>query len=179
MTNARRLFTVVLTFTAAASMAQERDVRVDVLIKGEPVMGFVPAENRAGSNQRGVCSEVDETGVKTRDGVPIRGFELTGWKEGDGYRVLVFAIVPTQEPGSKGLCSDGTGFKRVEFGDLHVKPGQKVTVPKMKDAGMTPWVLRVGGREGIFPQPGAYEEPPDKPLQSTSGIGARAAPKQR
>lgn len=143
MINTLKLFTLLLAVTAATSMAQEQRVQVEVLIKGKPVMGFVPAENRTGANQRGVCSEVDETGAKTNDGDPIRGFEFTGWKEGDGYRVLVFAIVPSQEPGSRGLCSQGTGFKRVEFGDVRVKAGQELTVPKMKDAGMIPWVLRV------------------------------------
>ena len=30
-----------------------------------------------------VCSEVGEAGAKTEDGLLIRAFEFTGWKEGD------------------------------------------------------------------------------------------------
>jgi len=144
MTKAITLFTVLLAVTAASSSrAGIQRVMVDILIKGDPVMGFVPAEDRAGSSQRGVCSEVDEAGGKTKDGAPIRGFAFTGWKEGNGYRVLVFAIVASDDPGSTGLCSEGTGFKRVDFADLRVKAGQQLAISKMKDAGMTPWVIKV------------------------------------
>ncbi|HEU4690764.1 MAG TPA: hypothetical protein VFS23_20485, partial [Vicinamibacterales bacterium] len=67
--------------------------------------------------------------------------------EGDGYRVLVAAIVPSQDRDSRGLCAEGTGFKRVEFDDLVVKDGHELAVAKMQDAGLTPWVLRVGRQQ--------------------------------
>ena len=57
--------------------------------------------------------------------------------------MLVLAIVASDDQGSTGLCSEGTGFKRVDFADLRVKAGQQLAISKMKDAGMTPWVIKV------------------------------------
>ena len=85
MTRMRELLIVWLVVASATSMAQETQAWINVVIRGKPVMAFVPAENRAGHSQRGVCSEVGETGAKTKDGLPIRAFEFTGWQEGAGY----------------------------------------------------------------------------------------------
>jgi hypothetical protein len=144
----RVMLAVMLSAATATAVAQDRQVWINVLIKGKVVMGFLPAEDRSTHSSRGVCAEVEEAGARTQDGQPIRALDLTGWKEGEGYRVLVFAIVPARgEPGSQGLCSEGTGFKRVEFADLRVRAGRDITILKMRDAGMTPWVIRAGPKE--------------------------------
>lgn len=149
MSRVRELLTVLLVVAAGTSIAQEGEVWVNVLIKGKAVMAFLPAESRSGHSQRGVCSEVDEAGAKTNDGLPIRAFEFTGWKDGGGYRVMVFAIVPTREAGSQGLCAEGTGFKRVAFEDLRLQSGKELVISKMKEAGMTPWVIKAGRKEAM------------------------------
>ena len=145
-----RVFLAGFLFVAsAAAMAQEQEVWVNVLINGKAVMGFVPAADRSRQSERGTCSELREAGAKTRTGLPIRAFEFTGWKEGEGYRVLVFAIVPTGGPVSQTPCSDGGGFKRVEFDNFRVKAGQELTISAMKDAGLAPWMIRTGRKEAI------------------------------
>lgn len=133
-----------LVVASAAAMAQEQRVWVDVLINGKVAMGFAPAADRSSRNTRGVCSQLSEAGGKTKDGLPIRAFDFSGWKEGDAYRVVVFAIVPTGGPVSQTPCSEGGGFKRAEFDSFRVKPGEELTIAKMKDAGLTPWVIRTG-----------------------------------
>lgn len=62
-------------------------------------------------------------------------------------KVVVFAIVPTGGPVSQTPCSDGPGFKRVEFDNFRVKSGEELTISKMKDAGVAPWVIRTGREE--------------------------------
>src|SRR5688572_20249712 len=116
-----KVFLGFLVLASAAAMAQEQRVWVDVLINGKAVMGFAPAADRSSQNTGGVCSQLTEDGAKTKDGLPIRAFDFTGWKEGDAYRVVVFAIVPTGGPVSQPPCSEGGGFKRVEFDNLRVK----------------------------------------------------------
>lgn len=147
MTRVCGLLAVFLVVASASLRAQDQEVWIHVVINGKAVMGFVPAENRSAGSQRGVCSEVGDAGARTKDGSPIRGFEFTGWREGRRYHVVVFAIVPTREPGSQGLCAEGTGFKRVEFGTLRISSGEELTIPEMKEAGMTPWVIRAGRKE--------------------------------
>ena len=142
---------VLIAFVAtvpSATLAQDQQVWVNVLINGEAVMGFVPAEDRAGQDKRGVCSEVTDRGAKTKDGASIRALKFTGWKENDGYRVLVFAIVSGEDATStQRRCDEGSGSKRVAFDDVRVKSGDQITLAKMKDAGMTPWVIRVGPQD--------------------------------
>ena len=139
----------LLVVASAPLMAQEQQVWVNVLINGKAVMGFQPAAAPAGQSQRGVCSEVTEAGARTSNGAPIRAFEFTGWKEGERYRVLMFAIVPAERSVASGPCSARTGFKRVEFEDLRVRSGEELTISKMKAAGVTPWVIRAGRKEVI------------------------------
>jgi hypothetical protein len=139
-----------LVAASAATIAQEPPVRVDVLLKGKAVMSFVPAADRSGQGSRGTCSEVSEAGAKTKDGLPIRAFEFTGWKEGEGYRVLMFAIVPAGGPSLQTPCSAGAGFKRVEFANLRLKSEDEVTLSSMKAAGVEPWVIKIGPRKTRF-----------------------------
>lgn len=122
-----------LIVASATLTAQDQQVWVNVLIKGKAVMGFVPAPDQSSQDQRGVDSAVDEAGARTKDGMSIRAFEFRGWKEGDGYRVEVFAI--------------GPGLKRIEFDSFLIKAGEERIISKMKDAGVTPWVIRVGRKE--------------------------------
>ena len=145
MSKMRRILLALLVAISAPVMAAQDEVWVNVLIEGKVAMGFAPAANREGSRHRGVSSDVGAE-AKTRKGEPIRSFELTGWKEGDSYRVLVFALVPNAE-----INSGGSRLKSVEFADLRLKAGQERAIPGMKEAGVTPWVLRVGRREPIQP----------------------------
>ena len=128
------LMVVMLVVCAGKSQAQGDDVWVNVLIGGKPAMGFIPATERSKSLEGGVRSEVQDANAKMRDGARVSAFEFKGWKERDGYRVLVLALVRT-ETGS---------LKSVEFDSLHVRAGQQVVLNKMKDVGVTPWTIRVG-----------------------------------
>lgn len=134
--------------SAHPSVQSDERVWVNVVRNGRTMMNFVPAEDRSGASSRGVCSEVTEAQARTTDGKPIRGFELTGWKQGDHYRVRVYAVVPAQDlTGTRGICSPGSGYKLVEFDDVLIAPGQEIALQKMEGAGLKPWALRAGRRE--------------------------------
>jgi len=149
MSLVRQFLASCLVVASAVVMAQQQEVWVNVIINGKAVMGFVPAADQSRQGERGVCSQVTEAGAKTKDGLPIRAFEFTGWKEGDRYRVVVFAMVPSGGPVSQTPCSEGSGLKRVEFDNVLVKSGEEFTIAKMKAAGVTPWVIRTGRQEPI------------------------------
>ena len=141
-----RVLLIVLSVAASATvMAQDELVWITVFIGGKAVMGFVPAPEASTQSERGVCSEVQEAGAKIKDGTPIRAFEFTGWRENGGYQIRVFAVVPAQgEPGSRGLCTKGRGFKRLDFATLRARSGDEIVIERMKDAGVAPWEIRVG-----------------------------------
>ena len=149
MTKVLHFLTGCLVVASTAVMAQGQDVWVNIMINGKAAGSFVPAADQSRQGERGVCSQVTEAGAKTRDGLPIRAFEFTGWKEGDQYRVMVFAIVPSGGPVTPIACSGGAGFKRVEFDNVRVKSAEEFTIAKMKDAGVAPWVIRTGRKEPI------------------------------
>jgi hypothetical protein len=149
MSKLRHFLTGCLVVASATVMAQVQEVWVNVIINGKAVMGFVPAEDQSRQGERGVCSQVTEAGAKTSDGLPIRAFEFAGWKEGDRYRVLVYAMVPSGGPVSQTPCSEGSRLKRVEFDNVLVKSGEEFTIAKMTGAGMAPWVIRTGRKEPI------------------------------
>ena len=131
------LTTMMLVASARTPRAQNEEVWVNVLIAGKPVMAFIPAPDRSQVGERGVSSEVDEPNARMRDGARVRAFEFRGWKERDGYRVLVLAMVRA-ETGS---------LKAVEFDNLLLRNGQQVVLNKMKSVGATPWTIRVGHLE--------------------------------
>lgn len=130
-----------LIVASVAVLAREQQVWLDVAVNGKSVGGFAPAPDKASMNQTGVGEDVTAAGVKTKDGASIRGFELRAWKEGERYRVLAFAIVSTDDRGSR-VPGYGAGFKQVEFDAALVKLGEEWTISKMKDVGVNPWVLR-------------------------------------
>ena len=135
---------------SAVTIGQDPPVQVDVLLNGKAVMSFVPAADRSGQASRGTCSEVSDSGAKTKDGQPIRALEFTGWKEGEGYRVLLFAMVPAGGRSLQTPCFARDGFKRVEFDSLRLKSEDEVILSSMKAAGVEPWVIRIGPRKTRF-----------------------------
>jgi hypothetical protein len=57
--------TAVSVVAYGTGVLRAQGVWVNVLVKGQAVMSFVPANDRSGSQQRGVCSVIDETGATT------------------------------------------------------------------------------------------------------------------
>jgi hypothetical protein len=132
------LLTVVVSLlTLGAIVSGAQRVWITVLIDGREVAGFAPRpEPYALGAGPSVCAGVRDAEAKTKDGLPIRAFELIGWKEGDGYRVFAFSV--------EALCSPGV--RRIEFGSIHLGVGQEVLFEEMRAVGATPWSLRVDNR---------------------------------
>lgn len=139
------LLIAVVPIASKVALAQDDQVWVNVLIGGKPVMAVVAAPEPY-TDGPSVCSAVE--GARMKDGAPIWALEFIGWKEGSGYRVRVFAVLPAQgNPGPEPLCFEGPKLKRVEFASLHLESGKGVVIEKMKDVGVKPWMLRVGPKE--------------------------------
>jgi hypothetical protein len=78
---------------------------------------------------------VPEGESKTKDGLPIRGFQFIGWKEADGVRVFAFVVVPPAQGSPDGAD------RRLDFGSVHIRSGEKLAFDKMKDVGIAPWTI--------------------------------------
>ena len=149
MTGANAFLTIVLVFFMAGQDVGDGRVWINVLVNGKPVMSFVPADTEADRDSRGVFSAVDQP-AKTRNGEQIKAFHLSGWKEGDAYRIMITACVPARtRSDASSSCSENSDLKSVEFVSLRIRAGQQVTIPRMKEAGMTPWSLRAGRKETL------------------------------
>lgn len=136
------------TFSAGAVQRPDQfvsDVWVVVVINGREAMGFAP---RTGPYTDGAPSVYSEAGVpdlRTRDGAPVKGFRFHGWRDGEVYRIVAFAVVPADRA-PKTAPDDVGAFKRIEFGRLEIRPGEEKPFPGMKEIGMTPWTIRVALR---------------------------------
>jgi len=143
----RAIAAVLLTALGCASAVvsgQDQRTWVHIVIGGHEAMSFVPLDEPYTECGPGVGGAVHEPAAKAKDGTPIRGFEFTGWKEGDGYRVMVFAQIPGGAPGGARAACQTNGLKRMDFGSVHLRAGTEVAFTKMKEVGVTPWVIRVG-----------------------------------
>ena len=119
-----------------AIVVQDQQVMVGIVIDGTEQMGFVPRLEPYTQGGPAVSFPIRDGQARTKDGLIVRGFEFIGWKEGDGYRVFAFVIVPPK-PDSPGA------ERRLDFASVHVRVGEAVPFEKMKDVGLTPWTIRV------------------------------------
>ena len=139
------LLIAVLAILSEPTTAEGEQVWVNVLIGGKPVMAVVAAPEPY-TDGPSVCSAIE--GARMQDGTPVRALEFIGWKEGTGYRVRVFAVVPAAaKSGPEPLCFQGPELTRVDFASLHLEAGKSLVIAKMEEAGVEPWVLRVGAKE--------------------------------
>jgi hypothetical protein len=116
---------------------QGQAMTVHVVIDGKEEIGFVPREEPYTQGGPSVSFRVRDGQARTKDGLAVRGFAFIGWKEGDGYRVFAFVIVPPRPESTAG------GERRLDFASVHVRPGEAIPLEKMKDIGLTPWTIRV------------------------------------
>jgi hypothetical protein len=116
---------------------QDQQVIVAIVIEGKEVAFFVPRPEPYTQGGPAVSYPVRDGLAKTTDGLAVRGFEFIGWKEGDGYRVFAFVIVPPKPD------APGSGERRLDFASVHVRAGESVPLQKMKDVGLAPWTIRV------------------------------------
>lgn len=114
---------------------QDQQVVVAIVIDGQERAGFAPRPEPYTQGGPTVSVPIRDAQAKTKGGLVVRGFEFIGWKEGDGYRVFAFVIVPPRS---------GSGVeRRLDFGSVHVPVGEAVPFEKMKEVGLTPWTIRV------------------------------------
>jgi hypothetical protein len=133
--------TVFLTIVGGLGMraisVQDQQVMVGIVIDGKEQIGFAPRPEPYTQGGPAVSFPIRDGQAKTKDGLIVRGFEFIGWKEGDGYRVFAFVIVPPKSDSNAG------GERRLDFASVHVRVGEAVPFEKMKDVGLTPWTIRV------------------------------------
>jgi hypothetical protein len=87
----------------------------------------------------------DRKDIRTSDGLIITGFEFIGWAEGDGTRVLVFALVP-QKGAPNTYMPNGTAdlLERRDFATYQILRDQGVAIAEMRDLGLEPMILHAG-----------------------------------
>jgi hypothetical protein len=87
----------------------------------------------------------DRKDIRTSDGLIITGFEFIGWAEGDGTRVLVFALVP-QKGAPNTYMPNGTAdlLERRDFATYLILRDQGVAIAEMRDLGLEPMILHAG-----------------------------------
>jgi hypothetical protein len=116
---------------------QDQQVIVQIVIDGKEQVWFVPRPEPYTQGGPAVSFPIRDDQARTKDGLIVRGFKFIGWKEGDGYRVFAFLIVPP-------AAESTTGAERtLDFASLHVRLGEAISFEKMKDLGLTPWTIRV------------------------------------
>jgi hypothetical protein len=122
---------------ARAIPIQDQQVMVGIVIDGKELLSFAPRREPYTQGGPAVSFPVRDGQARTKDGLIVRGLEFIGWKEGDGYRVFAFVIVPPKPDGN------GGEERRLDFASMHVRVGEAVLFEKMKDVGLTPWTIRV------------------------------------
>jgi hypothetical protein len=135
--------TALLTISGvgpSVTTAQGQQVIVGIVVDGTERVNFVPRLEPYTQGGPSVGVPVREGEAKTKEGLAVRGFEFIGWREGDGYRVFAFVIVPAK------AGTDSSGDRRLNFGSMHVRPGEAVVFEKMRDVGLTPWTIKVRPR---------------------------------
>lgn len=83
-----------------------------------------------------------ERGLKTVKGEPIDGLDLVGWREGEAWRVVVYAMLAGDpDPAANRDCADSR--RRHEIASVLVRPGGDAVLEKMKAVGARPWRVAV------------------------------------
>ena len=126
-----------------AISVQDQQVMVGIVIDGKERISFAPRPEPYTQGGPTASFPIRDGQARTKDGLIVRGFEFIGWKEGDGYRVFAFVIVPPK-PGS-----NAGGERRLDFASMHVRVGEAVPFEKMKDVGLTPWTIRVRPKNSL------------------------------
>lgn len=116
---------------------QDQTAIVGVVVDGVERVWFSPRAEPYTQGGPAVGYPVRESSAKTKDGLPVRGLEFIGWKEGDGYRVFAFVVVPPKAGAAE------TSDRRLDFGSAHIRLNEAVTFDKMKELGLTPWTIKV------------------------------------
>jgi hypothetical protein len=144
-----RLMTVLALVGAIAAPAgaqTQSDTFVSITAGSIQRGGFIPRTTPY--TQGGPAVSVylfDQRNVRTSDGLVITGFEFIGWAEGDGTRVLVFALVP-QKGAPNTYMPDGKAesLERRDFATYRILHDQGVAVVEMRDLGVEPMILHAG-----------------------------------
>ena len=85
--------------------------------------------------------------VRLKDGQIVTGFGFDGWTEGEGVRVVVTALLPTDGTNRYVEIKRGMpppSFRKQEFARLTLAPGEKRSVDEMKALGLEPMLLQLG-----------------------------------
>ena len=144
-----RLMTVVIlvglmNVPASAQMQADRYISISAgaLQRG----GFIPRTTPYTEGGPAVSVFLfDQRNVRTSDGLVITGFEFIGWAEGDGTRVLVFALVPRQgAPNTYMPNGDFDLLERRDFASYGILRDQGLPVAEMRDLGIEPMILHAG-----------------------------------
>jgi hypothetical protein len=81
-------------------------------------------------------------GLKTAQGEPIDTLDLVGWKEGDAWRIVVYAMLAgAPGPAANSACDDSR--RRREIASVHVPAGREAVLEQMKTIGARPWRVAV------------------------------------
>jgi len=83
-----------------------------------------------------------EVGLKTAQGEPIDSLDLVGWKDGDAYRIAVYAVL-VGAPGQASSGECGGSRRQREIGSVHVRAGEEAMLEPMKAIGARPWRVAV------------------------------------
>jgi hypothetical protein len=83
--------------------------------------------------------------VRLADGKIVNGFGFEGWTEGEGVRVVVSVLLPSDGSNRYVEVPRGTGpsFRKQEFSRLLLKPDEKRSVDEMKALGIEPMIVRL------------------------------------
>jgi hypothetical protein len=97
--------------------------------------------------------------VRLADGKIVTGFGFEGWTEGEGVRVVVSAMLPSDGSNRYVEVPRGTrpSFRKQEFARLLLKPGEKRPIDEMKALGIDPMVLQLETKSP-FSEPRAENE---------------------
>ena len=83
--------------------------------------------------------------VRLKDGEIVTGFGFNGWSEGEGVRVVVTALLPTDGTNRYVERKPGTppSFRKQEFARFTLSPGEKRSVDEMKALGIEPMLVQL------------------------------------
>jgi hypothetical protein len=144
-----RLMTVLVlvgSIVAPAASQMQPDTFITISAGAVQRGGFIPRSTPY--TQGGPAVSVylfDRKDIRTSDGLIITGFEFIGWAEGDGTRVLVFALVP-QKGAPNTYMPNGTAdlLERRDFATYQILRDQGVAIAEMRDLGLEPMILHAG-----------------------------------
>jgi hypothetical protein len=137
-----RLVAVSMLSLALAGVALADTVQV---YAGGKLRGaFEPRGEPYAADGPSVSVYLEKRDVKTPDGQALTGFELIGWREGQGVRVQVFLLVPAKGEANAYLPEGkAERLARRHFSSMLLAKGDEVLLTKMRELGLEPMKLRL------------------------------------